>query len=88
MDIEGTKPFTRTLGCVEQDPSVCRFEQIAISLENPAAKRLVSRRSHREEVFECSGLLIVYPYPIMPTLSRRLALRSEVCETPKPLFYQ
>src|SRR4029453_8302236 len=28
MDIEGTKPFTRTLRCVEQDPSFRRLEEI------------------------------------------------------------
>jgi hypothetical protein len=33
-------------------------------------------------------LSIVYFYPIMLTLSRRLALRGEFCEYLKPLFYQ
>ena len=88
MDIEGTKPFTRTLGCVEQDPSVWRFQQVAIGLENPAAKRFVSRRCHRNEVFECSALSVVYVYPQMPILSRLLALRAEFSEYLKHLFYQ
>src|SRR5262249_29410224 len=88
MDIERADPFARTLRCVEQNPSVRRFEQIAIGFKNPAAKRLVSRRCHRNEVFECSELSIVYFYPTMPILSRRLALRGEFCECFKPLFYQ
>src|SRR5262252_709732 len=66
MDIEGMEPFTRTLRCVEQDPSLRRFKQIAIGFENPAAKRFVSRRSHRNEVFECSARSVVYVYPTMP----------------------
>ena len=88
MDIERADPFARTLRCVEQDPSLRRFEQIAIGFKNPAAKRFVSRRCHRNKVFECSALLIVYFYSTMPILSRRLALRGEFCEYPKPLFYQ
>src|SRR5262245_39734682 len=32
MDIEGTQPFTRTLRCVEQDPSLRCFKQVAIGL--------------------------------------------------------
>jgi hypothetical protein len=88
MDIQGTDPITRTLRCVEQDPSLRGFKQVAIGFENPATKRFVSRRCHRDEVFECSGLSIVYLYPKMLTLSRCLALRGEFCEYPKPLFYQ
>lgn len=88
MDIEGLEPFTRTLRCVEQNPSVRRFKQVAIRLENPAAKGFVSRWCHRNEVFECSGQSVVYLYPIMLTLSRCLALRGEFCEYSKPLFYQ
>jgi hypothetical protein len=88
MDIQGTDPFTRTLRCVEQDPSLRRFQQIAIGFENPAAKRFVSRRCHRNEVFECSALSVVYVYPTMPILSRLLALRAEFSEYLKPLFYQ
>jgi hypothetical protein len=88
MDIKGTDPFARTLRCVEQDPSLWRFEQIAIGFKDPTAKRFVSRRCHRNEVFECSALSIVYSYPIMPILSRRLALRAEFSEYLKPLFYQ
>lgn len=88
MDIQGTEPFTRTIRCVEQDPSLRRFKQVAIGFENPSAKRFVSRRCHRNEVFECSALSIVYLYPIMPTLSRCLALRGEFCECLKPPFYQ
>ena len=117
MDIQGTEPFTRTLRCVEQDPSFGRFKQITIGFENPAAKRFVTRRSHHNEVFECSARSVVYVYPTMPPgpqllmqklmvhktkrrtnsaaggleqamLSRRLALRGEFCECPKPLFYQ
>jgi len=88
MDIEGTDPITRTLRCVEQDPSLRCFEQVAIGFENAAAKRFVSRRTHRDKVFECSGLSSVYFYPIMLTLSRCLALRGEFCECLKPLFYQ
>jgi hypothetical protein len=88
MDIQGTEPFIRTIGCVEQDPSLRRFKQIAIGFENPAAKRFVSRRSHRNEVFECSAASVVYLYPKMPPLSRCLALRGEFCECLKPLFYQ
>ena len=38
MDIERAHPFARTLRCVEQDPSLRRFEQIAIGFKNPAAK--------------------------------------------------
>ena len=88
MDIKGTHPFARTLGCVEQDPSVRRFEQIAIGFKDPAAKRFISRRCHCNEVFECSALSIVYFYPTMPILSRRLAPQAEFCECLKPLFYQ
>ena len=88
MNIERADPFARTLRCVEQDPSVHRFEQIAIGFENPTAKRFVSRRCHSNEVFECSALSIVYVYSTMPILSRRLALRGEFCECLKPLFYQ
>ena len=88
MDIERADPFARTLRCVEQDPSLRRFEQIAIGFKDPAAKRFVSRGCHRNEVFECSALSIVYFYPTMPILSRRLALRAEFCECLKPLFYQ
>ena len=88
MDIERADPFARTLRCVEQDPSLRRFEQIAIGFKNAAAKLFVSRRSHRHEVFECSALSVVYFYPTMPILSRRLALRGEFCECLKPLFYQ
>jgi hypothetical protein len=33
-------------------------------------------------------LSIVYFYPTMPILSRRLALRAEFCEYLKHLFYQ
>ena len=88
MDIKGTDPFARTLRCVEQDPSFGRFEQIAIGFKDPAAKRFVSRRCHRYEVFECSAMSIVYFYPTMPILSRCLALRAEFSEYLKPLFYQ
>ena len=87
MDIEGTQPFTRTIRCVEQDPALRGVEQVAISFENPAAKRFVIRRSHRNEVFECSAVLSVYLYPRMLTLSRCLALRGEFCECLKPLFH-
>jgi hypothetical protein len=88
MNIERADPFARTLRCVEQDPSLRRFEQIAIGFEDPSAKRFVSRRCHSHEVFECSALSIVYFYPTMPILSRCLALRDEFCECLKPLFYQ
>jgi len=88
MDIERADPFARTLRCVEQDPSLRRFEQVAIGFENPAAKRFVSRRCHRNEVFECSAVSVVYFYPTMLILSRRLALRGEFCECVKLLFYQ
>lgn len=88
MNIKRACPFARTLRCVEQDPSFGRFEQIAIGFKDPAAKRFVSPRCHRIEVFECSALSIVYFYPIMPILSRRLALRAEFSEYLKPLFYQ
>ena len=87
MDTKGTDPFARTLRCVEKDPSLRRFEQIAIGFKNPAAKRFVSRRCHCNKVFECSALSVVYFYPTMPILSRRLALPAEFCECPKPLFY-
>lgn len=80
MDIERAYPFARTLRCVEQDPSLRRFEQIAIGFKDPAAKCFVSRRCHRNKVFECSALSIVYFYPTMPILSRRLALRAEFSE--------
>jgi len=88
MDIKGTHPFARTLGCVEQDPSVRALEQITIGFKDPAAKGFVSRRCHPREVFECSALSIVYFYPTMPPLSRYLALRGEFCEYLKPLFNQ
>ena len=88
MNIERANPFARTLRCVEQDPSLGCFEQVAIGFENPAAKGFVSRRCHRNELFECSAPSIVYFYPTMLILSRRLALRGEFCEYPKPLFYQ
>src|SRR4030095_12963983 len=52
MDIERADPFARTLRCVEQDPSLWRLEQIAIGFKNPPAKCFVSRRSHRNELFE------------------------------------
>ena len=87
MDIERADPFARTLRCVEQDPSLWRFEQIAIGFKDPAAKFFVSHRCHCNEVFECSALSVVYFYPTMPILSRRLALPAEFCECPKPLFY-
>ena len=38
MDIERADPFARTLRCVEQDPSLRRFEQITIGFKDPAAK--------------------------------------------------
>jgi hypothetical protein len=88
MDIQGTEPLTRTLRCVEQDPSLRRFKQVAIGFENPAAKRFVSRRSHPNKVFECSAASVVYLYPIMLTLSRCVALRGEFCECLEPAFYQ
>ena len=88
MDVQRAYPFARTLRCVEQDPSVRRFEQIAIGFKDPTAKRFVSRRCHCNEVFECSALSIVYSYPTMPILSRLLALRAEFSEYLKPLFYQ
>ena len=66
MNIERAYPFARTLRCVDQDPSVRRFEQIAISFKDPTAKRFISRRCHCNEVFECSPLSIVYFYPTMP----------------------
>src|SRR5262249_54016169 len=87
MDIEGTDPITRTLRCVEQNPTLWRFEKVAIGFENPAAKCFVSRRSHDHELFECSALPIVYLYPIMLNLSRCLALRGEFCEYSKASFY-
>ena len=88
MDIERADPFARTLRCVEQDPSLRSCEQMAVRFKNPAAKRFVSRRCHRYEVFECSAMSIVYFYPTMPILSRCLALRAEFSEYLKPLFYQ
>lgn len=88
MNIERADPFARTLRCVEQDPSLRRFEQIAIGFEDPSAKRFVSPRCHSHDVFECSALSIVYSYPTMPILSRRLALRGEFCECLKLPFYQ
>ena len=69
MDIKGTYPFARTLGCVDQDPSVRGFEQIAIGFKDPTAKRFISRRCHRDEVFECSAPTVVYSYPTMPPIS-------------------
>jgi len=69
MDIKRAYPIARTLRCVEQDPSVGRFEEIAIGFENAAAKGFVSPRCHCPEVFECSGPSIVYFYPTMPPLS-------------------
>ena len=38
MDIDRADPLAGTLRCVEQDPSLRRFEQIAIGFKNPAAK--------------------------------------------------
>ena len=94
MDIERTDPFAGALRRVEEDPSLRCFEEIAIGFKDPAAKRsrkslhvhyrLLNNRFLR--MFECS-LSIVYFYPTMPILSRRLALRAEFCECPKPLFY-
>jgi hypothetical protein len=40
MDIERADPFAGALRCVEQDPSLRRFEQVAIGFKNPAAKCL------------------------------------------------
>ena len=88
MDIERADPFTRTLGCVEQYPPLRRFEQIAIGFKNTAAKCFVSRRSHCNQLFECSAPPVVYFYSTMPILSRRLALRVEFCERVKPPFHQ
>ena len=88
VDIQRADPFARTLRCVEQDPSLRRFEQIAIGFKDPTAKGFVSRSSHHIELFECSAPSVVYLYPTMPILSRRLALRTEFCECLKPLFYQ
>jgi hypothetical protein len=51
MDIKRAYPFARTLRCVEQDPSLQRFQQIAIGFENAAAKRFVSRTCHCNKVF-------------------------------------
>ncbi len=69
MDIKRTNPVARTLRCVEQDPSLRRFEEIAIGFENAAAKRFVSRRCQCNEVFECSAPSVVYFYPTMPPVS-------------------
>ena len=88
MNIERVDPFAGTFRCVEQDPSIRGLKQVAIGFKNPAAKRFVSLRCHRNEVFECSALSIVYFYPTMPILSRRLALRAEFCECLKPLLFQ
>src|SRR5437016_12945440 len=60
MDIERADPFARTLRCVEQDPSLRRFEQVAIGFKDSAAKCFVSHRCHCNEVFECSALSVVY----------------------------
>ncbi len=38
MDIERAYPFAGTLRRVEENPSLRRFEQVAIGLKNPAAK--------------------------------------------------
>jgi hypothetical protein len=62
------------------------LEQIAIGFKNSAAKRFVSRRCHRNELFECSAPSVVYFYPTMLTLSRHLALRAEFGECLKPVF--
>ena len=38
IDIERAHPFGGTLRCVEQDPTLRRFKQVAIGFKNPAAK--------------------------------------------------
>ena len=58
MDIERADPFARTLRCVEQDPSLRRFEQIAIGFKNPAAKCLVGHRSHYVMLSEAKHLAL------------------------------
>jgi hypothetical protein len=38
VDVERAQPVAGTIRCVEQDPSLRRFEQVAIGLKNTAAK--------------------------------------------------
>lgn len=42
IDIPGDQPIASSVGGVEEDPSLRGFNQIAIRLENAAAKRFVS----------------------------------------------
>ena len=38
IDLERTHPFAGTLRCVEQNPTLRHFKQVAIGFKNPAAK--------------------------------------------------
>ena len=38
IDLERTDPFAGTLRCVEQNPTLRHFKQVAIGFKNPAAK--------------------------------------------------
>ena len=38
IDLERTDPFAGTLRCVEQNPTLRYFKQVAIGFKNPAAK--------------------------------------------------
>jgi hypothetical protein len=42
FDIPGDQPIASSVGGVEENPSLRGFNQIAIRLENAAAKRFVS----------------------------------------------
>ncbi len=42
IDIPGDQPIASSIGGVEKNPSLRRFNQITIRLENAAAKRFVS----------------------------------------------
>jgi len=42
IDISGDQPFASSIGGVEKNPSLRGFNQIAIRLEDAAAKRFVS----------------------------------------------
>ena len=41
IDFPGNQPIAGTIGCVEKNPALWRFEQIAIRFENAAAKALI-----------------------------------------------
>jgi hypothetical protein len=44
IDFPGGQPIASSIGCVEKNPALRRFKQVAIRLENAATKALVDHR--------------------------------------------